>query len=121
MGVHHPSLLLPGTPDLSASRMNVKVISNRLDIGGVAWRDHLQGGGGDTSMITFTSEKGPSDPVSCLFDCLFSTFWGTCLLSFAVIIINKLLCSLLLSHHYFIMLRRLFFLACPRRASVGST
>ena len=121
MGVHHPSLLLPGTPDLSASRMNVKVISNRLDIGGVAWRDHLQGGGGDTSMITFTSEKGPSDPVSCLFDCLFSTFWGTCLLSFAVIIINKLLCSLLLSHHYFIMLRRLFFLACPRRASVVST
>ena len=35
--------------------------SNRLDIGGIEWRGHIQGGGGDTSMITQSSETTPSD------------------------------------------------------------
>ena len=37
--------------------------------GGVGWRGHVQiGGGGGTSVITYSDEKCPSDPVSCLFE-----------------------------------------------------
>ena len=46
-------------------------------------------------MITQSAEKSPSDPVFCLFECLFSAFVNDFLLSFSVININNQLCRLL--------------------------
>ena len=50
----------------------------RLEIGGwgvVGWIGHVQGGGGDTSMITFTAEKCPSYPFSASLNDCFLPFW----------------------------------------------
>ena len=67
-----------------------------------------RGGGG--SMITYSAEKYPSDPVSCLFERLFSDFLNACMLSFDVIMINNDLCPLVFFHHCFRRLGRIFFL-----------
>ena len=64
-------------------------------------------------MITYISEKCPSDPVSCLFECLFSEFVYACLLSFDVIMMSNKLCPLMFSHHCFRSLRRLLSLISP--------
>ena len=72
--------------------------------------EHMQVEVEDNYTITFTVDKFPSDPVSFLFDCLFSAFLDACLLSFDVITINKFLWHLVLSHHWFRSLRSLFFL-----------
>ena len=50
---------------------------------------HVQGGGGVNSMIKLSVENFPLDPLSCLFECLFSTFLVAYILSFDVIIINN--------------------------------
>ena len=48
-------------------------------LGGIEWRGQVQGGGGDTLMITNGADKCPSDPILYLFECYFSTFFE-CLL-----------------------------------------
>ena len=39
-------------------------------LGGIGWRGQVQGGGGETVMITKGTDKCPSDPIFCLFECL---------------------------------------------------
>ena len=58
---------------------------------------HVQGGGGDTSMITYSVDKCPSDPVFCFFECLVSAFLNASLLFFYVIMINNEFFPLVLS------------------------
>ena len=62
-------------------------------------------------MITQSAEKCPSDPFSCLFECLISAFLNACLLYFDVIMIHNELYSLIFSRRGFIITRILFFLA----------
>ena len=94
----------------------------RLEIGGGGgFILHAQGGGGDTSMITYSAENGPSYQFFCLLGCLFSAFLNACMLSFGVKMIKNELCTLMFSHQCFIRLRSIFFLAWLIRAAVGST
>ena len=68
-------------------------------MGGKGRIGNNQGGGGDTSTITYSAEKCPSDPVSCLFECLFSDVFNTSVLSFDVMMIKDEYLSLVLFHH----------------------
>ena len=94
---------------------------NRLEIRGVGWRVHIQGGGGDTSMITYSAERCPSDPALCLFEWLFYAFLNDCMLSFDAILIRNELYPLMFSHHCFRSPKRLFFLAWITGDAIGST
>ena len=60
------------------------------------------------SMIIYSAEKVPSDPVFYLFECLFSIYLDACLLYFDIIMINNELCTLMFYHHWFRMLRIMF-------------
>ena len=42
-------------------------------LGGIGWRGQVQGGVGDTLMITKGADKFPSDPIFYLFECYFSS------------------------------------------------
>ena len=72
-------------------------------------------------MITYSADKYPSDPFTCLFECLFSAFFNAGMFSFDVIIIKNELCPLMFYHHCFRRLRRIFSLAWRIRSAVGST
>ena len=90
-------------------------------MGGIVRRGHVQGGGGNNSMITYIAEKFPSDPVSYLFECLFSAFLNACVLSFGVIMIRNEFPPLMFSHHYFRRTKSLFLIDWPIGAAVGYT
>ena len=47
-------------------------------LGGIGWRVQVQGGGGDTLMITKGADKCHSDQIFYLFECYFSTFLNAC-------------------------------------------
>ena len=89
--------------------------------GGVEWRGHNQGWGGETSMIIFNDNKCPSNPFYCLFEWLFPIFLNACMLSFGVIMIRNTLFPLMFSHHCFRRPKSLFSLAWIIRSAVGST
>ena len=80
-----------------------------------------RGRGGGASMITYSAEKRPSDPVSCLYECFIYAFLNACMLSFDVIMINNEFGPLLFSRHCFRRPRILFFLAWLIRDAVGYT
>ena len=73
-------------------------------MGGIGWRGQIQGGGGDTLMITKGTDKCPSDPIFYLFECYFSTFLNACLLSLEVLMIRNEFSPLVFLNH---CLRRL--------------
>ena len=99
----------------------IREVEEVVDQDGQDVEDMSKEGGGYTSMITQIDEKCPSDPVFCVFECLFSALLNECLLSFDVIMINNELFPLVSSHHCFRRLISLFSLAWQIRASVGST
>ena len=69
-----------------------------------------------------TSEQKISlDPVTCLYECLFSVFLNACMLSFYVIMINNELSSLVFYNKFSISLISLFLFAWLIKAAVGST
>ena len=43
-------------------------------LGGIGWRGQVQGGGGDTLMITKSADKCPLDPISTSLNAIFLLF-----------------------------------------------
>ena len=71
-------------------------------------------------MITLSDEKYPSDPVSRLFEFLFSAILNDWVLYFHVKMIRNELSPLVFSHHCFKRPKIIFLLAWPISAAVGS-
>ena len=95
--------------------MKITIISGPIPTGGsmgvgVELRVKSQRGGADIYMKTHISGKCPSDPFPCIFECLFSDFWGACVLYFCVIRTINELCPLMFSYQCFRIPIRILFL-----------